>query len=79
MTLLETNNHLVLSKIDAWEIGSEGGIAEIMREHWESIGSPGERKSFGRLFKDAVLNKRYPKIQWLKIQNSGRYDVYKKL
>ena len=79
MNLLEQHDSLVRKKIAAMPQGEEAGLAAIFGEDWESIGSPGQRKEFGRLFKAAVSNGTYSEISWVRIENSGRYDVYKKL
>ncbi len=78
MNLLEQHDFLVREKIEAMPQGKVAGLVAIFGEDWESIGSPGQRKDFGRLFKAAVLNGTYPEISWVRIENSGRYDVYKK-
>ena len=78
MNLLEQNDSLVREKIEAMSQGEVAGLATIFGKDWESIGTTGERKEFGRLFKEAVLNGTYPEISWIGIENSGRYDLYKK-
>ncbi len=79
MNLLEEHNQLLREKITAMQQGSEAGLAEIFDNDWEAIGTSGQRKELGRLFKAAVSNKEYPEIQWVRIENSGRFDVYRKL
>lgn len=79
MNLLERNDLRVREKIAAMAQGQEAGLAAIFGGDWEQIGSPGQRKEFGRLFKAAVSNGYYTEIIWVRIENSGRYDVYKKL
>ena len=78
MSLLEQHDLLLRKKIDAMLQGKEAGLAEIFGDGWDQIGSPGQRKEFGRLFKAAVSKKAYPKIEWIRIENSGRHDVYRK-
>ena len=78
MTLLEQHDPLLRKKIAAMPQGMEAGIAAIFGDDWEGIGSPGQRKEFGRLFKAAVSSGTYPDIAWVRIENSGRFDVYKK-
>lgn len=79
MSLLDQHELLLRRKIAEMPQGKEAGLAEIFGNDWEQIGSPGERKRFGRLFKVAVSKKIYPEVEWVRIQNSGRYDVYRKL
>lgn len=79
MTLLEIHEQLTQAKLDAMQKGTEAGLAAIFGNDWNLIGSPGQRKEFGRLFKAAVSQGIYPEIQWVRIENSGRYDVYKKI
>ena len=79
MGLLEQHDLLLRKKIAAMPQGKEAGLASIFGGDWEQIGSPGQRKEFGRLFKAAVSKKTYPEIEWVRIENSGRYDVYRKL
>lgn len=79
MSLLEQNDLLIRKKVAAMPQGKEAGLAEIFGDDWNQIGSPGQRKDFGRLFKAAVSKKTYPEIEWVRIENSGRYDVYRKL
>ncbi|WP_417764949.1 DUF1413 domain-containing protein [Shewanella chilikensis] len=78
MNLLEQHDLLIQEKIAAMPQVEEAGLAAIFGADWESIGSSGQRKEFGRLFKAAVSNGTYPEISWVRIENSGRYDVYKK-
>jgi hypothetical protein len=79
MSLLEQNDLLIRKKVAAMPQGKEAGLAEIFGDDWNQIGSPGQRKNFGRLFKAAVSKKTYPEIEWVRIENAGRYDVYRKL
>jgi hypothetical protein len=79
MSLLEQNDQLIRKKVAALPQWKEYGLVEIFGDDWNQIGSPGQRKNFGRLFKDAVSKKIYPEIEWVRIENSGRYDVYRKL
>lgn len=79
MNLLETHEQLIQEKLAVMQKGTEAGLAAIFGSDWELIGSSGQRKEFGRLFKAAVSQKVYPEIQWVRIENSGRYDVYRKI
>ena len=79
MNLLEKHDQLLREKIAAMQQGTEAGLVEIFGDDWEAIGTSGQRKEFGRLFKAAVSNNAHPAIQWVRIENSGRYDVYRKL
>ena len=79
MNLLEKHDQLLRKNIAAMQKGTEAGLVAIFGNDWESIGTSGQRKEFGRLFKAAVSNSGYPEIQWLRIENSGRFDVYRKL
>lgn len=79
MNLLEQNDLLVRKTITAMQQGKEAGLAEMFGDNWNQIGDPGQRKEFGQLFKAAVSKKTYPEIEWVRIENSGRYDVYRKL
>ena len=79
MGLLEQHDLLLRKKIAAMPQGKEAGRASLFGDDWELIGSPCQRKEFGRLFKAAVSKKTYPEIEWVRIENSGRYDVYRKL
>lgn len=79
MSLLEQHDPQIRKKIAAMPQGKEAGLAAIFGDDWEQIGRPGQRKEFGRLFKAAVSKKTYSEIEWVRIENSGRYDVYRKL
>jgi hypothetical protein len=79
MTLLEQHDQLIRKKISALPQGKEAGLAEIFGDDWVQIGTSGQRKEVGRLFKAAVSKKTYPDITWVRIENSGRFDVYQKL
>jgi hypothetical protein len=79
MNLLEQHDLLLRGKIAAMPQGSEAGLVAIFDGDWEKIGSSGQRKEFGRLFKAAVTNKLFPELEWVRIENSGRFDVYRKL
>lgn len=79
MTLLETHEHLIREKLADLPQGKEAGLKVIFGDQWEAIGDPGERKEFGHLFKAAVSSKKYPDIEWVRIENSGRFDVYRKI
>ena len=79
VNLLEQHDLLLREKIAAMAQGTESGLVAIFGSDWEKIGSSGQRKEFGRLFKAAVAKKMFPEIEWVRIENSGRYDVYRKL
>jgi hypothetical protein len=79
MSLLEQNHLLIRKKIAELPQRKESGLVEIFGDDWNQIGSPGQKKNFGRLFKDAVSKKIYPEIEWVRIENSGRFDVYRKV
>jgi len=78
MKVLEQHDQLLRQKIAAMLQGQEAGLAAIFGGEWDQIGSPGQRKEFGRQFKAAVSKNTYPEIEWVRIENSGRYDVYRK-
>ena len=79
MTLLEEHAELLKEKIELMELGNEAGLVSIFGEDWDKIGSSGQKRSFGRLFKEAVKQGALPNIEWVRIENSGRYDVYRKI
>lgn len=79
MNLLEKHDPLLREKIAAMKKGAEAGLVAIFGDDWKMIGTSGQKKEFGHLFKTAVFNNTYPEIQWTRIENSGRYDVYRKL
>ena len=78
MDILSRNSELITQKIAAIPIGAECGLAQIFGEDWTSIGTIGERRDFGKKFKAAVKAKTITELEWVRIENSGRYDVYKK-
>lgn len=78
MNLLEKYDQLLREKIAAMKKGTEAGLVTIFGDAWKLIGDSGQRKNFGKLFKSAVSKNTYPEIQWVRIENSGRYDVYRK-
>jgi len=57
--------------------GTELGLVELYGEDWEDAGSAGERRNLGKIFKAALKEGRYPEVEWVRIENSGRYDVYR--
>lgn len=79
MDLLEKHKQLLREKIASLQQGTEAGIAAIFGNDWQIIGTSGQRKEFGRLFKAAVFRGEYSDIEWVRIENSGRHDVYRKL
>ena len=79
MNLLEDHDQLLRTKIAAMQQGTEAGLVEIFGDDWQMVGSSGQRKALGRLFKAAVSSGSYPDIEWVRIENSGRHDVYRKL
>ena len=79
MGLLEQHDQLIRKKIATMPQGKEAGLAAIFGDDWDQVGSSGQRKEFGRLFKAAVSRNTYPVLVWVRIENSGRFDVYKKL
>lgn len=78
MNPLTNLSSLISQKILEMPIGSEAGLAKIFGADWESIGSIGERRHFGRKFKAAVKANVIPELEWVRIENSGRCDVYQK-
>ena len=79
MNLLEEHDQLLRGKISALGRGTEAGLAAIFGDDWNMIGTSGQRKRFGRLFKAAVSNNAFPEVKWIRIENSGRHDVYRKI
>ena len=78
MDILSRHSELIAQKIEAMPIGAEYGLAQIFGEDWTSIGTIGERRDFGKKFKAAVKAKTITELEWVRIENSGRYDVYKR-
>jgi hypothetical protein len=79
MNSLDKHTELTLEKVAAMQSGVEAGLTTIFGSDWDLIGSSGDKRSFGRKFKAAVQNKEIANIEWVRIENSGRYDVYRKL
>ena len=77
--MIELHRALIERKIEALNSGQQCGLKEMFGVDWDTIGSPGERKDFGRLFKQAVQNGSIKGVSWVRIENSGRFDVYEKL
>lgn len=76
--IFTSHSNLIDQKIEAMQIGSEGGLAKIFGEDWNSIGTIGERRHFGKKFKAAVKANVIAKLEWVRIENSGRFDVYRR-
>ena len=79
MNLLEKHDQLVRERLSKMKHGTEAGLADIFGNDWKTIGTSGQRKDFGSLFKAAVSHKAFPEMEWVRIENSGRYDVCRKL
>ena len=77
--MISQNQELINRKIQEMYREQQCGLKELFGAEWESIGTPGERKKFGTLFKKAVADGVITGIRWVRIENSGRYDVYEKL
>lgn len=77
--MIEHNQELIERKIEALRSGHQCGLKEMFGDDWAGIGTPGERKTFGRLFKKAVGEGTIRGVRWIRIENSGRFDVYEKL
>lgn len=77
--MIEVHRALIERKIKALNAGQECGLKEMFGQDWEGIGTSGERKTFGRLFKKAVADGSIGGVKWIRIENSGRFDVYEKL
>lgn len=78
MNILTRHSNLIDQKIAAMPIGSEGGLIKIFGEDWDSIGTIGERRDFGKKFKAAVKANVIAELEWVRIENSGRFDVYRR-
>lgn len=78
MNILTKNSNLISQKLAAMPIGSEGGLAMIFGADWEPIGTIGERRNFGKKFKAAVMANIIAELEWVRIENSGRFDVYRR-
>jgi hypothetical protein len=79
MSTFEAYDEPLRAKIVAMSSGQEAGLREILGEDvWLSDDNPGQKKEFGKWFKEAVKQGRYPELEWVRIENSGRYDVYRK-
>lgn len=61
------------------ENGTELGLKEMFGEDWDLIGTSGDKKQFGMEVKDEVNNRVINNLVWIRIENSGRFDVYKKI
>jgi hypothetical protein len=78
MDILTRHSSLVAQKIAAMPIGAEWGLVQLFGESWTSIGTVGERRDFGKKFKAAVKAKVIEQLEWVRIENSGRFDVYRR-
>lgn len=78
MNLLEVHDATLRIKLTSLPVGTEFGLSKLFGTDWAGTGTPGQRREFGRLFKEAIRNGAYPAIEWIRIENSGRYDVYRK-
>ncbi len=78
MGILTRHSNLIAQKIAAMPIGAEWGLARLFGEDWTSIGTIGERRDFGKKFKADVKATDIAQLEWVRIENSGRYDVYRK-
>jgi len=78
MNILNRYSELIAQKIAEMPKGAEFGLAQIFGEDWESIGTIGERRDFGKKFKAAVKAQNITELEWVRIENSGRYDVYRR-
>ena len=78
MDILNRYSELIAQKIAAMPIGAEYGLAQIFGEDWASIGTIGERRDFGKKFKAAVKAQTITEVERIRIENSGRYDVYRR-
>jgi hypothetical protein len=79
MNSLDKHTELTLEKVATMQSGTEAGLTSIFGSDWDLIGSSGEKRNFGRKFKAAVQKNEIANIEWVRIENSGRYDVYRKL
>lgn len=77
MNLLEIHAQLVCERTSALKHGTEAGLVKIFGADWELIRTAGQRKEFGG-FKAAIQCGIYPDIEWIRIENAGRYDVPRK-
>lgn len=78
MDILNRYSELIAQKIAAMPIGAEYGLAQIFGEDWASIGTIGERRDFGKKFKAAVKAQTITEVEWIRIENFGCYDVYRR-
>lgn len=79
MNIFDQCGYVLFSRIDALPIGFEGGLADIYGEGWEDTGSSGQRKDYGRQFKEAVESGQITCLEWIGIASSGRHDLYRKI
>ena len=59
MNLLEQHDQLLRKKLSEMSPKKEMGLVTIFGDDWEQIGSSGQKKEFGRLFKAAVSRGTY--------------------
>ncbi|WP_287463871.1 hypothetical protein [Accumulibacter sp.] len=78
MGIVEQHDQLLRQQIAAMVQRQEAGLAAIFGGDWDQIGSTGQRKEFGRQSKAAVSKNTFPEIEWVRIENSGRDDVYRR-
>jgi len=77
--MIAIHSALITQKVSAMSSGQEAGVKSIFGTDWDTIGSSGEKKEFGKQFKEAVDNGTITDLEWLRIENTGRYDVYRKI
>jgi len=79
MNIFEEYGDVLFSRLDDLQIGFEGGLADIYGEGWVDTGTSGQRKDFGRQFKESVESGQITCLEWIGIARSGRHDLYRKI
>ena len=75
-SLTEAQLRDLQSKIDARQQGEEFDLKSLWGHEWTTVAS---KQSAGRHFKKAVLGKKLLRVAHIRLDNSPRRDIYKRV
>lgn len=78
MPTLSNYQAVLVEKSNTLEAGTEFSLAELFGEKWAEVEGQGAKRKMGSEFRQAVDQRKFPQIEFLRIATSGRHNVFRK-
>lgn len=77
--MIQQELDLINQRIGLMTVGAQAGLVSIFGDHWQQLIKRHDPRNFGKAFKAAVATNHIAGVKWVRIENSGRFDVYEKI